>query len=151
RLVEHVKLLGPLGRFRQDVVEPVRDMQPWIDRVPRDYDMLESFLFRLHRAWKRSRGKIPDPALMAALDTFRPVAEADLAAQLREEMWELCDLYDIAKRRAGKLDFVDLLLLVRNLVRDDAIVRGYLQAKYTHLFVDEFQDTDPLQAEILLL
>ena len=36
-------------------------------------------------------------------------------------------------------------------MRDDAAVRGELQERFTHLFVDEFQDTDPLQAEILLL
>ncbi len=30
-------------------------------------------------------------------------------------------------------------------------VRRGFQTRFTHLFVDEFQDTDPLQAEILLL
>jgi ATP-dependent helicase/nuclease subunit A len=40
---------------------------------------------------------------------------------------------------------------VRDLVRDQPEVRGYLQNRFTHLFIDEFQDTDPLQAEILLL
>ncbi len=30
-------------------------------------------------------------------------------------------------------------------------VRRYLQNRFTHIFIDEFQDTDPLQAEILLL
>ena len=30
-------------------------------------------------------------------------------------------------------------------------VRGELQQRFTHFFIDEFQDTDPLQAEILLL
>ena len=36
-------------------------------------------------------------------------------------------------------------------MRDDAAVRRELQGRFTHLLVDEFQDTDPLQAEILLL
>jgi ATP-dependent exoDNAse (exonuclease V) beta subunit len=30
-------------------------------------------------------------------------------------------------------------------------VRKHFQERFTHLFVDEFQDTDPLQAEILVL
>ena len=30
-------------------------------------------------------------------------------------------------------------------------MRGDFQQRFTHIFVDEFQDTDPLQAEILLL
>src|SRR5207249_12063525 len=50
-----------------------------------------------------------------------------------------------------KLDFVDLLLRVRNLIRANADVRRFMQAQFTHIFVDEFQDTDPIQAEILLL
>ena len=37
------------------------------------------------------------------------------------------------------------------LVRDRPDVRRYLQDRFTHVFIDEFQDTDPLQAEILLL
>jgi ATP-dependent exoDNAse (exonuclease V) beta subunit len=49
------------------------------------------------------------------------------------------------------LDFVDLLIRARDLVRDCEAVRVDLQSRFTHLFVDEFQDTDPLQAEILLL
>ncbi|MBV6431906.1 MAG: ATP-dependent helicase/nuclease subunit A [Bryobacteraceae bacterium] len=152
QLLEHVKTLVPhIGRYKAELMEPVRDLQVWMEREPRDYDMLEGLLFKLHRIWKRRERQVPDKILFQALANFRPYAEADLAAQLREEMWELVDLYDQAKRRAGQLDFVDLLLEVRNLVRDNAEVRGYLQQKYSHLFVDEFQDTDPLQAEILLL
>ena len=39
----------------------------------------------------------------------------------------------------------------RDLVRDCVDVRAAFQTRFTHLFVDEFQDTDPLQAELLLL
>ncbi|MBI3683786.1 MAG: UvrD-helicase domain-containing protein [Acidobacteria bacterium] len=150
-LIENVRALGALGKYNKKLAEPVRDMQHWIERQPRDYDMLEGLLFRLWREWKKEDKKVPDARLLAALDTLRPVMNADLAAQVRAEMWELVGLYGQAKQRAGKLDFVDLLLLVRNLVRDNEQVRGYLQDKYTHLLIDEFQDTDPLQAEILLL
>ena len=59
--------------------------------------------------------------------------------------------YELLKAKAGRLDFLDLLIKVRDLIRDHASVRGELQQRFTHFFVDEFQDTDPLQAEILLL
>ena len=45
---------------------------------------------------------------------------------------------------------MDLLLYARELLRDDG-ARAQLQQDYQRIFVDEFQDTDPLQAEILLL
>ena len=37
-----------------------------------------------------------------------------------------------------------------NLMRDDPDTRAFYQARFEHVFVDEFQDTDPLQAEIVL-
>src|SRR5262249_7438530 len=59
--------------------------------------------------------------------------------------------YEALKARSGRLDFLDLLIKARDLIRDNAAVRNELQQRFRHLFVDEFQDTDPLQAEILLL
>ncbi|MEM7413944.1 MAG: UvrD-helicase domain-containing protein [Gemmatimonadota bacterium] len=53
--------------------------------------------------------------------------------------------------RIGKLDFQDLLLLSARLLRENPRVRRQLGRRYRRLLVDEFQDTDPLQAEIILL
>jgi ATP-dependent exoDNAse (exonuclease V) beta subunit len=90
-------------------------------------------------------------ALMAALDDFQRRADADLAARLHEELVECVDDYARLKTREGAMDFLDLLLRARDLVRDRADVRAHFQKRFTHIFVDEFQDTDPLQAELLLL
>ena len=56
-----------------------------------------------------------------------------------------------ARRRAVTLNYGDLLQYAAALLRDDPEVREALQGKYRWLFVDEFQDTDPVQAEVLLL
>jgi ATP-dependent helicase/nuclease subunit A len=130
----------------------------------RDYDALESMVLKLGRDLRDLRkgsgayGDVPREDLLAKreellrwIGEFRRRADADLAAALREEMRGVVDEYERRKHRAGKLDFVDLLIKVRNLVRDQPAVRKYLQDRFTHLFVDEFQDTDPLQSEILLL
>ena len=90
-------------------------------------------------------------ALKARLDRFRMEADADLAALLQHELRGAIDRYDALKAAAGALDFLDLLLGARNLVRDNALVRRGFQSRFKRIFVDEFQDTDPLQAEILLL
>jgi ATP-dependent helicase/nuclease subunit A len=90
-------------------------------------------------------------ALKQKLDQFRLDADADLAAALQQELRGAIDRYEALKARAGALDFLDLLLKARNLVAGNAGVRRGFQARFTHVFVDEFQDTDPLQAEILLL
>jgi ATP-dependent helicase/nuclease subunit A len=98
------------------------------------------------------------------LDRTLDGADADLAALLFRELWGLDEngvpdskrkgivrCYDELKARAGKLDFLDLLVLTRDLLRTDESVRVGLQKRFSHLLVDEFQDTDPLQAEMLLL
>jgi ATP-dependent helicase/nuclease subunit A len=55
------------------------------------------------------------------------------------------------RRRLGTLTFNDLLMLCARLLRVSAGARAELGARYRYLLVDEFQDTDPLQAELLLL
>jgi ATP-dependent helicase/nuclease subunit A len=57
--------------------------------------------------------------------------------------------YDEQKREAGLVDFDDLLLLARNLLRDHEDVRRRVSAGIALLMVDEFQDTDPIQDDIV--
>jgi ATP-dependent helicase/nuclease subunit A len=85
------------------------------------------------------------------LQNFRRVSDADLAACLQQELLIPVARYAELKTKVGRLDFVDLLLVARDVIRNHAGVRRDFQRRYTHIFVDEFQDTDPLQAEILLL
>src|SRR3954468_19431291 len=60
--------------------------------------------------------------------------------------------YAAAERRLrNALNYGDLLNLTAKVLRENLQVRRALQRKYQHLFVDEFQDTDPVQAEIVFL
>lgn len=52
------------------------------------------------------------------------------------------------RRAEGRLEFHDLLVLARDLLRRDAPVRSALQERYQRLLLDEFQDTDPIQIEL---
>jgi exodeoxyribonuclease-5 len=67
------------------------------------------------------------------------------------EFSALRDLYADYKRQAALLDFDDLLHHARDLLARDPGVRQALDRRYPRVLVDEFQDTDPLQAEILWL
>ncbi len=53
-------------------------------------------------------------------------------------------------QEVGLLNFDDLIIKTRNLLRDDLRVRRILKEKFDVLFIDEFQDTDPVQGEIML-
>lgn len=59
--------------------------------------------------------------------------------------------YAAQKRAAALLDFDDLPLHARDLIVGREDVRQALGRRYQHIFVDEFQDTDLIQAEILFL
>ena len=73
---------------------------------------------------------------------------ARVLASLVEFVRPVVGLYQEAKRTKALLDFDDLLVAARDLLRDHEEVRLALAARFSHVLVDEFQDTDPIQAEI---
>jgi ATP-dependent exoDNAse (exonuclease V) beta subunit len=180
RLVDLVHELADLSRspsYGGDNLyvdtEPVRRLSRDLRRMAKpgadeDLDELESLLVELRRnrdvkrARKGSgptyakgvtRAKVLDARdrLMLALDDFQLRADADLAALLQEELMACVDRYEELKTREGALDFLDLLVRARQLVKTNSEVRAHFQGRFHRLFIDEFQDTDPLQAELLLL
>ena len=78
------------------------------------------------RAWAEHLHPIVMPVLVAARDAYRS--------------W---------RRENGRLNFQDLLIEARNLLRARPDVRRALRERFTPILVDEFQDTDPIQAELL--
>lgn len=84
---------------------------------------------------------------------FQDAAENATAAGLRmlaEEVKPLLDRYQQEKRAAAALDFEDLLESARSLLRDHPGVRKAAGERYSHILVDEYQDTDPVQTEIFM-
>jgi ATP-dependent exoDNAse (exonuclease V) beta subunit len=89
-------------------------------------------------------------------DARRAVEQAaldELALQDRELLQELLHgfaaQYAAAKERESALDFEDLQLCARDLLRDDAALRDREQLRFRSIMVDEFQDTNRLQCELV--
>ncbi|MGH3050409.1 MAG: UvrD-helicase domain-containing protein, partial [Gaiellaceae bacterium] len=59
--------------------------------------------------------------------------------------------YAAERKRAGRADFDDLLFWARDLLRDSRPAREYFRGRFRAVLIDEFQDTDPVQAELALL
>jgi len=57
--------------------------------------------------------------------------------------------YEKAKRARSSLDFADLEWKVRRLLAGASVVRDQIRRRFRHIFLDEFQDTNPLQKEIV--
>jgi len=62
---------------------------------------------------------------------------------------EIDDMYTEEKRRLNGVDFTDLQIFTRNLLRDNLKVRKELKEKFKVILVDEFQDTNALQQQII--
>lgn len=124
----------PLQRIL-DLGLELRDLQFAAEQLSRNRDL-------------RGPGPIAEPEDELALDQReRDAALADLSEALQDFIEQ-----DAAQRRAqGVLTYDDLLLEARDLLVGSADTRHDLRNRFRAILIDEFQDTDPLQAQIALL
>ena len=83
----------------------------------------------------------------AAAAAVNAVVESTLRTLSRWAARRVLEAAD-ARRAAGRLEFHDLLVLARTMLRHNSEVRDSLQRRYPRLLLDEFQDTDPIQIEL---
>jgi len=83
---------------------------------------------------------------LIGVDEFRSLYEAD------KTMLKVADIYEAYDREKAKkylMDFDDLLIETYSLLTANDNIRGKYSDRYQHLLVDEFQDTNPVQLEII--
>jgi DNA helicase II / ATP-dependent DNA helicase PcrA len=68
-----------------------------------------------------------------------------------EDLVRVWEQYEKALKEEDALDFDDLLLRVFHLLQNNVAVRGKLQNRWTHITIDEYQDTNKVQFEIAQL
>jgi ATP-dependent exoDNAse (exonuclease V) beta subunit len=136
------------------LADPVRILAELLRRAPPQLKKKEDFPdddagWAVYKAFRGDAGRKPlrDGALYE--DLLRPFARW-MARRLVAATPAVVAAYEKVKARRRAVDQVDLLLGLRNLLRDDPGVRAEYQQRFDHVLVDEFQDTDPLQAEIVL-
>jgi ATP-dependent exoDNAse (exonuclease V) beta subunit len=153
------KLLAGLGALAE-----------WCDRferAPDEYEQLRLLTVGLPKVHARSGRKASWPGVhdvdtvrarvVAVRDQAAAVTRAITEATVRRLAWEIAQftLQEAdERRRAGRLEFHDLLVLSRAVLRDPEHgwdVRRRLRERYTHLLLDEFQDTDPIQCDLAAL
>jgi exodeoxyribonuclease-5 len=145
-LVEALKVRRPESCFRQDGLRRKLQTSGRLQQAAaaagrskadgkQAYDILNSHYESCH----------------VALETLLAAVAAELLARLAAEMGELMQDWRAYKRAAALLDFDDLLYTARDLLVRHEDIRRALARRYRHVLVDEFQDTDPLQIEIIWL
>ena len=88
--------------------------------------------------------KYLDVEAQAELEEIRRHALMPILRALRE----LIRGYVAKRKREGRAGFHDLLVWARDMLKDDRQARDYFRDKFSHILIDEVQDTDPIQAEI---
>jgi ATP-dependent helicase/nuclease subunit A len=143
-----------------DEVAPLRDaFHDAHDRL----DLLEWLDIGVPQRLAFSRGRQANwngaiEEVKRALQTAQEARTAALDAQRRAVLDALtgrianfvCD-FAAERRRTGRLEFHDLLVLAHEVLRTDPAVRDAVRERYPTLMLDEFQDTDPLQIRIAVL
>jgi ATP-dependent exoDNAse (exonuclease V) beta subunit len=112
---------------------------------PRPDDLLD---LSAHRARGERAATFEEARLaveQAALDELA-MRDRDLLQQLLDGFAEA---YAAAKRRESALDFEDLQLVARALLRDNPEIRDREALRFKAIMVDEFQDTNRLQCELI--
>ncbi len=123
--------------------------------------LMETYgLLEKERAVTQNRWPTKEAALAfkAGFDEFRLQAAAPALKEWREYRHDkivrflrpAISFYESRRKEENKLNYEDLLMQAARLLRDNPEVRRYFSRKYTHVLVDEFQDTDPIQAEVLM-
>lgn len=87
-------------------------------------------------------------------NTLRPLEEIILDefghfADHIEDLSRLQKAYQAAKRQKQLLDYDDLLVMLRQLLLMDEQARATISRQFRYILVDEYQDTNRLQAEVV--
>lgn len=88
----------------------------------------------------KNTGMTVGEAVLLRFPHFTPVSE---------NIERVVDRYEKKKRSLNLMDFDDLLLGWKKVLEENEKIREYYSLKYRHILVDEYQDTNRLQAEII--
>ena len=128
--------------------------------LPQTFQILDSqdqlsTIKRLLKANNVDDEKYPARNLMyfinGAKDQGLRAKDVEAFDDYNRKMVELYDLYDTQCQREGVVDFAELLLRTYELLTRNQPLREHYQARFRHVLIDEFQDTNNLQYKWLKL
>ncbi|OGL92064.1 hypothetical protein A2239_03570 [Candidatus Uhrbacteria bacterium RIFOXYA2_FULL_40_9] len=103
--------------------------------------------------------RFPSPANLQSMISYARNASLPLSKVLESRYQQFSDLiptierigelYEARKRQADSMDFDDLLILLRHLLFQNPMIRERLANQFQYILVDEYQDTNVIQADIV--
>jgi DNA helicase-2/ATP-dependent DNA helicase PcrA len=131
------------GDLPRVVESKIPILVPFVARLPGGYRFREVRDLAAEIEWAKAQRIRPDQyvARATALDRDTPLPP-DLMADLYRR-------YDAALGRAGLIDFEDMLARTIEVIESNDAVAEEVRDRYRWFNVDEYQDTNPLQAGLL--
>lgn len=144
-------------------IGPLLSLLSTLNRAEKEGELERVFLDGLNLTWRKGLGAKGNWESEEILDEVRFRLEHlkelearglnsihhNALADLAKKLTGYVEAYERAKDRKEVLDFQDLLIYTRDMLARHPEVRRYFSRRYKYILVDEFQDTDPLQAEII--
>lgn len=78
-------------------------------------------------------------------------AEEKLTGEWRTSFAAICREYEHSCRKAGGIDFDDMVYLCHKMLSGNPGLRSRWQRRFDHILMDEFQDINPLQYQVIRL
>lgn len=133
--------------------------------LPETFQILDSddqyrLIRRLIREMELDEGEFPPRAVQGFINAQKEAGRrsgdmASVAGAYQNDMQArhiaIYKNYEAACDRSGLVDFAELLLRTLELLRDNPARRSHYQSRFSHILVDEFQDTNTLQYALISL
>ncbi len=128
--------------------------------LPQSFNILDvqdqlSTIKRLLKTNNIDDEKFPPRNLMYFINSAKErglrASDVDGQDDYERKMAELYGMYEEQCQREGVVDFAELLLRSCELLERNQVLREHYQARFRHILVDEFQDTNDLQYKWLKL
>jgi DNA helicase-2/ATP-dependent DNA helicase PcrA len=121
------------------------------------YSILDAAMLELGH--KKKDGVIPQGSVLFSILSLARNTRTEIEQVLQErypffleyaeEIEKIQSVYTQRKRRQNLADFDDLLCLWLELLETNENLRGFYADRFEHMLVDEYQDTNRLQADLI--
>ncbi len=138
-------IISWIGKTPNNVVSP--EGIAWLQSIRISKDKGNKKNWTSNDILEQIRASRDDIALY--VDTLKQIVSSIICNDIVK--WLSPAVTDFRKhlRDSGTIGFDDLLILCRDMLRDSKVARDYFKSRYDYVHIDEFQDTDPIQVEIL--
>ena len=129
--------------------------------LPETFQILDSddqyrLIRRVIRDMELDEGEFPPRQVQGFINSHKDEGRRPQSIETHGQRFQVTQIeiyrqYQAYCERAGLVDFAELMLRALELLRDNDARRAHYQARFSHILIDEFQDTNTLQYALVRL